>query len=243
MGWKTMEIGGKDVDLFLPEQSPRGQFALVHLHGHSEKTLKDNPVYTAALEAHGLLCVCPHGKRSWWLNRVCTEFDAAISPQEYVLDTLIPWIESEWTIAPPAIGLAGISMGGQGALQLAYRYPRKFPVVAAIAPAVDFQRWFGQGLALDEMFATREAARQETVILQLHPLNWPRHQFLACDPNDHEWFESADKLSMKLNSSGIMHERDFQTSRGGHTWDYFEALADRTMGWVVEKLEAVARSI
>lgn len=243
MAWQTREIEGKTADLYLPEDSPRPQFAVIHLHGHSEKTLKDNPVYSECLEKYGLHCVCPHGKRSWWLDRVCSEYDQEISPQQYLMEKLVPWMESEWNLSPPSIGLAGISMGGQGVLQLAYRQPRLFPVVAAIAPAIDFHRWYGRGLPLDEMFTSREAARQETAILQFHPLNWPRHQFFACDPADEEWFDSSDKLSMKLASSGIQHETEFEVSKGGHSWEYFEVMAEKTIGWIAEKLEKNSRAL
>ena len=90
-------------------------------------------------------------------------------------------------------------MGGQGALQLAYRYPREFPVVAAISPAIDFHHWYGQGLPLDEMFASREAARQATATLQIHPLGWPRHQLLVCDPEDVDWYEGVDRLVAEID--------------------------------------------
>jgi hypothetical protein len=53
------------------------------------------------------------------------------------------------------------------------------------------------------MFASPEDARQETAILKIHPLNWPKHQFVVCDPRDEYWFESAERLSLKLHSSGI----------------------------------------
>lgn len=241
MVWQTRDIGGKAADLFVPEILLHSRFVVIHLHGHSEQTLKDNPAYSAGLKKHGMLCICPHGKRSWWLDRVCSEYDRETSPQQYLMEKLLPWIKSEWNIAPPSIGLTGISMGGQGVLQLAYRQPRLFPVVAALAPAIDFHQWYGRGLPLDEMFSNQEAARQETAILQFHPLNWPKHQFLACDPADEEWFESSDKLSMKLSSSGVPHETEFEVSKGGHSWEYFELMADRTIGWVAEKLEQVTR--
>ena len=243
MVWQTREIGGKKADLFIPEGTTPCKYALIHLHGHSGTTLKENPTYSTILQKYGLLCVCPHGERSWWLDRVCLEYDPVLSPQKYLLETLIPWMEIEWGVTPPSIGLAGISMGGQGVLQLAYRQPRLFPVVAALAPAVDFQQWYGRGLPLDEMFDNQEAARQATAILQFHPLNWPRHQFLACDPTDTEWFDSSDKLSMKLSSSGIAHETDFKTSQGGHDWQYFDRMADQSMQWIAEKLEQVERTI
>jgi len=242
MPWTTITISGKPADLFQPADAGVRPFAILHLHGHSEVTLKDNPAFTEALERHRLRCLCPHGRRSWWLDRICTEYDSEVTPQSYLMQSVIPWMKEHWQVAPPAVGLTGISMGGQGVLQLAYRHARQFPVAAALAPAVDFQNWYGRGLPLDEMFDSPEAARQATAILHLHPLNWPRHQFLACDPADAEWFDSADKLSMKLSSSGIPHDIDFETSHGGHTWEYFETMADKLIGWTAEKLEAVSRS-
>jgi S-formylglutathione hydrolase FrmB len=156
----------------------------------------------------------------------------------FLRERVVPYIGERWSVAPPHIGLLGISMGGQGALQLAYRYGREYPVVAAISPAVDFHNWHGRGLPLDEMFASKEAARQATATLQLHPLNWPRHQLLVCDPADADWFEGVERLASKLYSSGIPFERDFETTAGGHSWDYFNQMAATAVGFLAEHLEA-----
>lgn len=233
-GWETIDIGGKTADIFEPRRITGGapRAAVLHLHGHGLGTLKDSAVFTAELDKHGLPCVCPHGQRSWWLDRICTEFDPQITPQRHLLDAVVPWIGKRWGIEPPCIALTGNSMGGQGALLLAYRYPRMFPIVAAISPAIDFHNWHGHGLPLDEMFPTREAARQETATLRLHPLNWPKHQLIVCDPGDEEWFEGVERLASKLRSMGIPFESDFETRQGGHGWPYFERMAERTIGFV-----------
>lgn len=234
--WTSIEINGKQADVFEPE-APRAGRAVLHLHGHACETLKDNPAFSTELNRHGLRVICPHGKRSWWLPLVCSEFDAEQTPLDFVRDEVVGWIGREWNVEPPHIALTGISMGGQGILQLAYRAALQFPVVAAISPAVDFHDWVGRGLPLDEMFENREAARQETAILQLHPLNWPRHQLLVCDPTDAEWIESAERLSSKLYSTGVPFESDFKSSHGGHSWDYFNAMAARVIEFVATGLE------
>jgi len=233
--WREVEIAGKPADVFEPQRPVDGR-AVLHLHGHGLETLKDNSAFTAELERHGLRAICPHGQRSWWTETVCREFDAGISPLEFLTERLVPWIAAHWNVRPPGIGLTGISMGGQGVLQLAYRRPREFPVVAAISPAVDFHNWVGQGLPLDEMFRDREAARQQTATLRVHPISWPKHQLLLCDPTDEEWFEGVERLAMKLASTGIPFESDFQTSAGGHSWDYFNSMAERVIGFVAEHI-------
>ena len=241
--WLQVEIAGKTADVYEPSNANDCGQAVLHLHGHGLETLKDNPIFSAELERHGLPCICPRGQRSWWTDIICNEFDPEITPLAHLYERVVPYIAERWNTAPRQIGLTGISMGGQGALQLAYRYAREFPVVAAIAPAVDFHNWHGNGLPLDEMFANKEAARQETVTLQLHPLSWTRHQLLVCDPTDVDWFEGVERLVSKLYSSGILFESDLKTSAGGHSWDYFNHMAARTIEFVAAGLEQESRRV
>jgi pimeloyl-ACP methyl ester carboxylesterase len=241
--WSQVDIAGKKADVYLPQRDVEQCRVVLHLHGHGLETLKDNPVFSAELERYGLVAVCPHGQRSWWTDVICREFDPEITPLRFLREQVIPYIAERWKTDPPRIGLMGISMGGQGALQLAYRFPRDFPVVAAIAPAVDFHNWHGQGLPIDEMFPKREDARQQTVTLQLTPLNWPKHQFLSSDPTDAEWFEGVERLTMKLRASGVPFESDLETSSGGHSWDYFNSMAPRVLSFVSDRLEQESRRL
>jgi pimeloyl-ACP methyl ester carboxylesterase len=241
--WQEFDIAGKPADVFFPSRRASANFTVLFLHGHALVTLKDNEVYTSQLEKSGLACVCPHGKRSWWGDRICREFDLHITPVEYLRNAVVPWIEAHCHASPPAIALLGVSMGGQGALRLAYRYPQQFPVVAALGPAVDIHTWHGRGLPLDEMYPTAEAARQETATLLLHPLNWPRHQLLMCDPDDTDWFEGTQRLASKLYSTGIPFESDFETRHGGHSWDYFNHIAPRVMQFLVSALDQESRRL
>jgi pimeloyl-ACP methyl ester carboxylesterase len=241
--WQQSEIAGKPADVFDPSQRSPGNSAVLFLHGHGQITLTDNAVYTAQLDRLGLACVCPHGRRSWWGDRVCREFDALLTPVEYLWQSVLPWMAEHLHTGPGAIALLGVSMGGQGALRLAYRYPQQFPIVAALAPAVDFHLYHGRGLPLDEMYADAEAARQDTATLLVNPLNWPRHQLLTCDPADVESFEGAQKLASKLYSTGIPFESDFETTHGGHGWEYFNHVAPRVMQFLADALEQERRRL
>lgn len=235
--WRQLEISGKSADVFEPSRpSPHG-FTVLFLHGHGEITLRDNPWYSAEFDRYGLRCVCPGGRRSWWGDRVCREFDQVVTPQRFLKENVVSWLETNGGVKPPQIALLGVSMGGQGALKLAYLDPARFPVVAAIAPAIDFYVWHGRGYPLDEIYESAEAARQDTATVLIHPLNWPRHQLLVCDPGDAEWFEGAERLASKLSLTGIPFERDFETRSGGHTWDYFNHQAPAVVRFLAERLE------
>jgi len=87
------------------------------------------------------------------------------------------------------------------------------------------------------MYADPEAARQDTALLHIHPLNWPRHQFLCCDPTDRDWFAGVDRMQMKLYSLGVPHEHDFDTVAGGHGEDYYDAQAAKVVEFIVQRLE------
>ena len=201
-GWQRIEIAGRAADLFEPGLASPAGGVVLFLHDFDARTLRESEVFTAELSRAGLRALCPIAGHCWWTTVACPDFDPAVSPLEFVRRSVVPFLRERWQIVPPAIGLVGIGMGGQGVLQLAYRWPRDFPAVAAIAPAVDFHTWHGYGLSLDRMFPSKEAARQETATLHLHPLNWPKHQFICCDPADEYWFEGTDRLAMKLSSMG-----------------------------------------
>jgi S-formylglutathione hydrolase len=235
-GWQRVEIAGRPADVFEPAPSSARRGVTLFLHDFDAQTLRERDVFTAELERRGLRAVCPIADRCWWTTVPCPDFDPAISPLQFVRESVVPFVNARWQIEPPAIGLLGIGMGGQGVLQLAYRWPREFPVVAAIAPAVDFHSWHGYGLSLDQMFPSKEAARQQTATLHFHPLNWPKHQYICCDPTDEYWFEGTDRLAMKLSSMGIPYERDLTTSAGGHTWTYFDRMAPPALAFLADRL-------
>jgi pimeloyl-ACP methyl ester carboxylesterase len=233
LDWQRIEIAGRPADLLELNPSIVASRVVIFLHDFDAHTLRASAAFTAELARRGLRAVCPIADRSWWTTVPCPDFDATQSPLDFVHGSVVAAIRDRWQVEPPAIGLLGIGMGGQGVLQLAYRWPRDFPTVAAIAPAVDFHNWYGYGLSLDAMFASKESARQETATLHLHPLNWPKRQFICCDPADEYWFEGSDRLAMKLSSMGIPYERDLTTTAGGHDWRYFEKMAPRALDFIL----------
>jgi S-formylglutathione hydrolase FrmB len=235
--WSTESLDGRRLDVFLPRSETPPAAAVLFLHGHGRVMLNENPIFSRLLDEYQLAAVCPDGGRSWWLDVVCPEFHPQQTAQRWLMDSVIPFVEQRLEIQSPRIALLGVSMGGQGVLQLAYRYASKFPIVAAIAPTVDFHQLYGSGIPLDTMFPDVEAARQATVVLNLHPLAWPRHQFFCCDPSDTEWFDGAARLGMKLSSSGILHERNLETTGGGHSWDYFNRMAGPALRHVADSLQ------
>jgi S-formylglutathione hydrolase len=243
MPWTTVDIGGKRADVFEPSDASRPQFGVMHLHGIGLETLIDRPVFTRWLDQLQFACVCPHGQRSWWADRICSEFDGRITPERYLLEQVVPYFNQRWGLAPRAIGLQGISMGGQGALRLAFKHPELFPVVAAISAAIDYYELYDQGTTIDSMYDSKEQCRQDTALLHIHPSRYPPHIFFCIDPGDADWYRGNDRLHEKLSALGVSHEIDLGTRAGGHSWDYFNHMAERVLKFVRAGLEYESRRL
>src|SRR5262245_3338837 len=150
-GWQTVDLGGKPADVFVPPDGPP-RFGLLFMHGYDLATLAGNSTYTKLLSDNRLVCVCPHGGRCWWTDRIWPEFDPAVPADAYVLAAL-SYIHSKWSFPPRAVGLLGYCLGGQGALKLAFRYPLLFPAVAAISSALEYHELYWSGTAIDVLYS------------------------------------------------------------------------------------------
>jgi S-formylglutathione hydrolase len=169
---------------------------------------------------------------------VVPSFDARFTPQQFLAQHLFPHLQKAWQLPDRRMAICGVGMGGQGALLQAYRHPRVVPVVGAIAPAIDFHQLVPQtDELLTEVFANREWARQHTAILHVHPLNYPPCQYFCCDPQDYLWFDSSDRLRMKLSSIGIPFEADLETTADGDRLVYARQMWPRMLESLLQGLE------
>jgi S-formylglutathione hydrolase FrmB len=240
-GWTKTAVGGKPADVFRPAGPPR--FAVLFLHPVGQESPADNAAYTELFQMHGLAVVAPWGGESWWADRIDPAFDPTVTAEQHLLQHVVPWMEREWSFGPRAIAVAGISMGGQGAVRLGFKYPDRFPVVVGVASAFDYYERHGRGTSIDAIYPTKEKARQDGAGLHVNPLKFPPHVWFACDPDDAEWFRGNDRLHEKLRALGIPHTVDFDTSHGGHNWDYFDAMAGPMVEFIMAGLEKESRRL
>lgn len=236
--WSEIEVAGHPVDVYEPSRPSEHGYVVIYLHGVHLNRLNDKAEFCAEFDRHGLRVMAPRTQRSWWTDRICPEFDPQLTAERHLLDNVLAEIDRRWDVRPPRIALLGTSMGGQGALRMAFKHPQKFPIVAAISPAIDYQWRMEEGdETLAQMYADAEQARQDTATLHVHPLNWPRNIWYCCDPTDYRWHESAEKLRTKLAALGIPHDYDLETSGGGHGFEYYNRMAPAAVSYLVERLE------
>jgi S-formylglutathione hydrolase len=241
--WSQVQIAGKPADVYTPPDPRRPRFGILYLHGAGLETLRENSVYTPLFAELALACACPHGGRCWWADRPCPDFDPAVTLEQYLLGSVVPFFQETWGLAPPALGLLGVSMGGQGALRLAFKHPDRFPAVAGIASALDHHELYGQGTPLDQMYDSKEQCRQDTALMHVPPFHAPPHVFFSCDPEDADWHRGNDRLHEKLSALGVAHTADLLTRAGGHSWAYFNHMAGPAVRFLYAGLEQESRRL
>jgi enterochelin esterase-like enzyme len=121
--------------------------------------------------------------------------------------------------------LAGLSMGGYGALRLGAKYPRLFQGVAAHSAIVepsDFKKF------------VRDASRIESVdSAEASVLYWMRTHKHELSPirfdcgQDDALFESNRELHQALQKENITHE--FVRHPGAHNWEYWRLHVKETL--------------
>jgi S-formylglutathione hydrolase len=71
---------------------------------------------------------------SFYLDATQSPWAAHWRMESYLLEELLPTVQSEFGLDPKRAGICGHSMGGHGALTLALRHPGRFKSVSAWAP-------------------------------------------------------------------------------------------------------------
>lgn len=251
MHWSRVTVAGHPCGVFEPPEALPGR-AVVMLHDLDGVPWSRSDDLRAAVESAGLPTIAPLTGRSWWLDRIMPAFDRTMSPERFVRDAIVAEIGARFGVQPPGIALLGVGMGGQGALRLAYRHPGVFPIAAAIAPAIDFHLGMRHAADRDdgelfdtlwETFGDVERARQDTAILHVHPLNWPRHQWFASSPDDLHWHDGASRLHGKLVALGIPHEAVLEPLPGESEAAFERRMAAAAVTFVVNALDKESRRI
>lgn len=183
------------------------------------------------------IIVTPAGYASFFMNSQ----DGHFRYDDFFLQEFMPWIESHYRIAArrESRGIGGISMGGYGALRLAFLHPQLFGSVNAQS-----------GALMERLPAISVSNSPESGRLHLlgnvfgsppdhafwdrnNPLTIARTAdlmgmkiYFDCGSQDDYGFEAgAQALHKVLVSRRIPHE--FHLYPGGHNWGYFaEHLPD-----------------
>ena len=209
---------------FLPQQIPaEGLPVLYLLHGawdgwtawsdHAHDDLQ------RLASEHGIILVLPDGEPfGWYLDSPRVE---ANQIERYLLEELLPDVD-QMLPSNRVRGIAGLSMGGHGALSLSLRHPGRFRSASSMSGAVDLD------------FVPKH--EHLTRLLGPHGPSWDPHntmKLVTAEPealaglsikldcgSEDKWYPSNLELHEQLEALGVSHAWD-GVEGAGHTWDYW----------------------
>jgi len=177
------------------------------------------------------LIATPAAGASFYIN----SHDGKVRYEDFLVQEFLPGIEKKFRVKPGRANRAvsGVSMGGYGALHLAFRHPELFSAVSAHSAAlIEKLPTFLGGSAPN---SPRARVLGSTFGIPSDPAFWDRNSPIAiakttslaglkmyfdCGDQDDFGFESgAAALDRVLTSRRIPHE--FHLYSGRHDWQYF----------------------
>lgn len=226
--------------------STRAYPVLYLLHGltgdHQNWTTKTRLAeYAADLP---LVIVMPAGENQWYSNAA----DGSGRFEDYILDDLQADVSRKYRIVKSRAGraIAGLSMGGYGALKLALKRPADFAVAGSFSGAFDATRGtldplIGavEGARLKGIFGPAGSrARQEndvfTLVASLRTTSAP-FLYVDCGTTD-PFIHTNRELAAALKKAGAAHE--YHEATGGHSWDYWDRRVSEFLRVLMTKLSS-----
>lgn len=127
--------------------------------------------------------------------------------------------------------VAGLSMGGYGALKWAMHQPDRFAAVASLSGAVDvrtllperpdiFRRVFDERIGSDDVLED---------LLQRHPASDLPPMYIGCGTEDH-LFEGSVRFAEQATAAGVDVHTDFRP--GDHEWAVWDATIADVLAWL-----------
>lgn len=131
----------KKLSILLPSKyDPAKRYPVLYLlHGYTgghEDWLMRTKVRDYARDLP-LIIVMPDGENSWYVNSMTEPNDRF---EDYMVGDIPRYIQKLYSIDTTRQGIAGLSMGGYGALMLGLRHPSRYRFVGSLSGAITFPR-------------------------------------------------------------------------------------------------------
>lgn len=203
---------------------------LLHgLTGHYSNWI-DKTELVAYAAKYDFIIVTPEGDNGWYSDSVTVANDKY---ESYIVKELIPEIDAKYrTLAGRENRMiAGLSMGGYGALKFGLKYPEMFSFVGSFSGALGVASFtektagnIGKGVDAIMGAEDNESRRSNDIfriIRELTPekLKALPYIYQSCGTEDYLIQNNREYLAL-LNEKKVSHE--YREQPGGHTWTFWD---------------------
>lgn len=234
-GTQSLEYG-MHVHVIIPEKIPpnEGFKTLYLLHGYfgdyTDWLYASNIMRYA--EAYDLVVVMPDGRNSYYVNH-----PNGLRFKDYITNDLIKRIEETFRVSTNKKDryIAGLSMGGFGALYLGLHHPALFSKIAALSPVIEIQNMedhFNQQERVyhfHTLFGNEAIQNSHLDLYQLAEEANEQELYITIGKDDFLIDENR-RFHTFLNEKEISHtyiEKD-----GHHDWDFWDHAIKDVFSWL-----------
>jgi enterochelin esterase-like enzyme len=223
-----------------PADRDRRYPVIYWLHGYSCGPQHGSPfvdTLDAAIRAGHMpatIAVLPNGLYdSWFVDSV----DGSQPVESVIIKDLIPHVDKTWRTIPDrrARALEGFSMGGWGALHLAFKYPELFGSVTSVsAPFHRAERfWQLKGIFGDASayYVEDPVTRARRNAAQLHDARAVRIRLLCGDKDEQHHLGYNLAFDKRLKEWQIPHELIVVPGAGHNDGDIYEKLGPQAFAF------------
>ena len=179
---------------------------------------------------YNFIIVTPEGANGWYSDSVSVPDDKY---ESYIVGELIPEIDKNFRTNPKREfrAIAGLSMGGFGAMKFGLKYPEKFALVGSFSGALGIIPLPAAAMkgfpSVEEVFGAddSEARKQNDVLRLIREMNADKMKqlpfiYLDCGTEDF-LFQSNRDFADLLVAKKIPHE--FRQLPGFHNWSFWDS--------------------
>lgn len=178
--------------------------------------------FERASDLYNLIIVCPDGGYSSWYWD--SPVDSAYKYETYISKELVQWIDNKYkTIrSRSGRGITGLSMGGHGALYLAFKHLDVYGAAGSMSGGVDI-RPFPDNWEMTKrigVYAENPEIWEKNTVINMLYLIKPKSLSLIIDCGVDDFFYKVNEnLHQQLLLRNIPH--DFIARPGAHNWSYW----------------------